>query len=151
MAGTWHGWSVYLPVDGFFFEDREAIYRINATIEQHGRRLAMYEQLIRIYDIDGRLLDNTPVRKFTCKGRLTNSMNAILTFGSADGAISGTIYAALDPAGDEIYGILAVRPRRTGRPVALKMLLRRAEAEMPTLEDLGIDRIRRMSTPDNQP
>lgn len=148
IAGSWHGWSVYLPIDGFFFEDREAIYRTNATLVQRGQRLTMHEQLIRIYDIDGRHLEHIPERLITCRGRFHNSVDAVMTFVSKDAATSGSMYLAFDGARQELYGMLVVRPRKNARPVAVKMLLRRSGAPIPTLEELGIDRVRRLSVPE---
>lgn len=145
IAGSWHGWSVYLPVDGYFFEDREAIYRTNATFVQHGQRLIMHEQLIRIYDIDGRHLENIPERRITCRGRFYNAVDAIVTFSSHEAATSGSMYLALDDTRQELYGMLVARPRKNARPVAVKILLRRTGVPIPTLEELGIDHVRRLS------
>ncbi len=148
IAGSWHGWSVYLPVDGYFFEDHEAIYRTNATFKQRGQSLTMHEQLVRIYDIDGRLLEHIPERNITCRGRFFNGVDAVVSFTGDQGAsTSGAMYLALDAAQQELYGMLVVRPRKSARPVAVKVLLRRSEATIPTLEELGIDRIRRLSAP----
>jgi hypothetical protein len=145
VAGSWHGWSVYLPVDGYFFEDREAIYRTNATFEQHGQRLTMHEQLIRIYDIDGRHLEHIPERRITCRGRFRNSVDAVVAFSNTDAETSGCMYLALDDTRQELYGMLVVRPRKNARPVAVKILLRRTGVPIPTLEELGIDHVRRLS------
>ncbi len=147
ISGSWHGWSVYLPVDGYFFEDREAIYRTNATFRQRGQSITMNEQLVRIYDIDGRRLDHIPVRAITCRGRLFNRIDAAVSFGTG-APTSGAMYLALDQSQQELYGMLVVRPRENARPVAVKILLRRSDAAIPTLEEMGIDRIRRLSDPE---
>jgi hypothetical protein len=147
ISGSWHGWSVYLPVDGYFFEDREAIYRTNVTFKQRGQSITMREQLVRIYDIDGRLLDHIPVRTITGRGKFFNGVDAAVSFGR-DAPTSGAMYLALDQAQQELYGMLVVRPRKNARPVAVKVLLRRSEVTIPTLEELGIDRIRRLSDPE---
>jgi hypothetical protein len=148
IAGSWHGWSVYLPVDGYFFEDHEAIYRTNATFKQRGKLLTMHEHLVRIYDIDGRLLEHIPARRITCRGRFFNGMDAVVSFTGEGARTSGSMYLALDAAKQELYGMLVVRPRKNARPVAVKILLRRSEVTIPTLEELGIDRIRRLSAPE---
>jgi hypothetical protein len=149
ITGIWQGWSVYVPVDGFFFEDREAIYRIEAEFGQRGQRLTMRERITRIYSIDGRPLDQIPTREITGSGRFSSDVDAIVTFSSKDVSFSGTMYLALDATSNELYGILVVRPRHNARPVAVKLLLRRADDTLPTLEDLGIDRIRRLSESDD--
>jgi hypothetical protein len=64
-----------------------------------------------------------------------------------DAATTGVMYLALDTTREEIYSILVVRPRKCARPVAVKMLLRKSGGPIPTLEEVGVDRIRQLSTP----
>src|SRR5260221_12327493 len=64
ITGRWYGWSVYIPVNGFFSIDREAIYKSVVDFKQRGRRLTFDETLTEFYDIDGRHLAHLAQRRF---------------------------------------------------------------------------------------
>jgi hypothetical protein len=144
MTGKWHGWSVYVPIEGFFFTDREAIYQVIAEFEQKGRHVSMTEVLKEIYNIDGARLEQYSPREFVGKGEMVSEADVTLNFQEKGGLTCGTMYLVLNTWGDELYGIVAVRNPYVGKPVAVKILLRRIEKQMPSLEELGIDRIRNM-------
>ncbi len=145
VTGKWHGWSVYVPIEGFFHKDREAIYRVEAELTQRGRRVWMSEVLKEILDIDGRALDGYPPREFEGKGEMVGDADITLAFAEKHGLTNGTMYLVLNTWGDELYGILAVRNPHIGKPVAVKVLLRRIEKAMPVIEDLGVGTIRALA------
>src|SRR4051812_31924765 len=70
LTGTWSGWSIYVPVDGFFSRDNEAIYETTAEFRQHGRRVTFTETLTRIYAIDGTHLAHLAPRHFRGRGKV---------------------------------------------------------------------------------
>lgn len=144
VTGDWRGWSAYIPIDGYFFEDHEAIYRTEASFKQHGHHVTVSETLTHIYDIHGKHLEQAPPRKFSGKGIIRHKTDIYISFQEQGSMIDGSMQLFLDPHAAELYGILAVRPRRSARPVAVKLLLRRADQAMPTLEEFGIDRIRQL-------
>jgi len=147
LNGQWHGWSVYVPVDGFFFGDQEAIYRTEAEFFQKGRRLRVSEKIHQIYDIHGRPLDHLPPRRFTGRGSVGKQGELVLWFHEQGGVANGAMLCHVHDGGNAIYAVLCVRPRLNGRPVAVKLQLRRASQPMPDLDTLGIDGLRRLAGP----
>jgi hypothetical protein len=145
ITGTWRGWSVYIPVDGFFFGDREAIYRIEATFKQRGRHLRMTERLSKIFDIDGNALDHIAGRDFTGNGIWTGRTEFTLSFDEYLSVSNGVMMGTTDPEASEITAMLLVRPRLGAPAVAVKLLLRPEDAsDELELDDLNLRRIRRI-------
>jgi hypothetical protein len=132
-------------VDGFFFADREAIYRTEAEFRQHRSRVRMTERLSQIYDIDGMYLDHVAPRQFSGWGKVSSRTDMTIAFHQRGAPASGTMVCTLEPGGAEMTAILAVRPRLGAPPVAVKLLLRRVDRPMPRLDEIGIERIRRLA------
>jgi len=138
ITGRWYGWSVYIPVNGFFSIDREAIYKSVVDFKQRGRRLTFDETLTEIYDIDGRHLAHLAQRRFHGRGRIQGDFDISARFKERRGLTIGSMHLVADWRAHEITGILSVRPQIPGRPVAVKILLRRAGEPMPTWDELGV-------------
>lgn len=138
LTGRWHGWSVYIPIDGFYSRDSEAIYRTVVDFKQRGRRITFDETLTEIYNIDGSPLWHLGQRQFRGSGAMGGSFDLSARFSETDGLTVGSMHLVADTRAHELIGILAVRPKIPGRPVAVKILLRRVGQQMPTWDDLGV-------------
>jgi hypothetical protein len=145
IDGYWRGWAIYVPVDGFFFSDREAIYRTEARFHQWRRRILMKEQLTEIFDLAGRPLTHIQQREIVGAGELTAQGELDVRFREERAPVRGVIMAQLDQEETELRGLIAVRPRAGARPVAVKLLLRRASSPFPTLDELDVENIRRIA------
>lgn len=138
LTGKWHGWSVYIPVDGFYSRDSEAIYRTVVDFMQHGRRITFRETLTHIYNIDGQMIESLGPRRFSGHGRIDGEFDISGRFKEKNGLTVGSMHIVGDWRAGELTGILAVRPQIPGRPVAVKLLLREVDEPMPTWEDIGL-------------
>jgi hypothetical protein len=138
LSGKWHGWSVYIPVEGFFSRDSEAIYQTVVDFRQRGRRVTFQETLTHIYDINGAILGNLAARHFSGQGRIDSDFDISARLKEQDGLTIGSMHIVVDWRANELTGILAVRPQIPGRPVAVKILLRRVGETVPTWDDLGL-------------
>lgn len=145
IDGHWRGWAIYVPVDGFFFPDREAIYRTEARFRQWRRRILMSERLTEIFDLAGRPLAHVPPRDISGSGELTTQGELNVRFREEGAPVRGVLLAQLDQQETELRGVIAVRPRTAARPVAVKLLLRRASSSFPTLDELDVESIRRIA------
>jgi len=147
VTGKWHGWSVYIPLEGSFYEDHEAIYKIEAEFKQVGRRIWITEILKDIYNIYGDRLEDLPPREVIGSGMMVGDADITLRFSEKDSLTPGAMYLVLNTWGDELRGVLAVKSPTIGKPVAVRILLRRIEKRMPSLKELGIARIRNLVKP----
>lgn len=138
LSGQWHGWSVYIPVEGFFSRDSEAIYQTAVNFRQRGRRIAFEETLTHIFDINGEPLGHLPARHFSGRGRIDGDFDISGSFKERGGLTVGSMHIVVDWRANELTGILSVRPQIPGRPVAVKILLRRVGETMPTWEEIGL-------------
>ena len=146
VTGEWYGWSIYIPVDGFFSRDREAIYEVVAKFRQRGQRVTFEETLTRLYDIDGTYLSFLPPRRFRGRGTIGKNYDLSAQLWEKGGLTKGSLYVVVDSRAGELTGMLAIRPPIPGRPVAVKILLRRGDQPRPTWEELGVERIRTLAS-----
>jgi hypothetical protein len=147
VTGKWHGWSLYIPLEGYFYRDHEAVYRVEAEFKQTGRRIQFTETLTAIYNLYGKRLKDKSPREIIGSGQMVGEADLTLTSREKSSLTNAALYLMTNTFGDEIRGVIAVTSPTIGRPVAVRLLLRRINKEMPSLDELGIEKIRTLVEP----
>ena len=140
ISGKWHGWSIYIPVDNYN-PGTECVYKIQAEFNQRGSHVSMNETLQEFFDLEMNRLEQKP-RHFVGKGSIVGESDVALDFHEIGGLSYGTIFLVINPTADELEGVIALRNFYVGRPVSVKLSLRRIDDKVPPVEELGIDRLR---------
>ncbi|ESA37759.1 hypothetical protein N836_35905 [Leptolyngbya sp. Heron Island J] len=142
ISGEWRGYAVY--VAGEFSEppNAEALYRVNFRFNQIGSLVFMEARVVEVFDIYVTQIPNSPARFLKGKGHMLRGQDIVIAFANQGSLTCGTIYFTLNTFLREMDGIVALRNPLLGKPVAVKILLRR-ESETPVQpEDLNLEPIR---------
>ncbi|MDD4822032.1 MAG: hypothetical protein PHI48_05690 [Bacteroidales bacterium] len=143
LDGKWKGISIYVPLEND--NDLECVYKINADIEQKGRRIKLTENIYEILDFNNNVLRKEP-RTFVGKGKIMREQDITIDFNEKRGLTCGVMYLVSDYWGNELKGLMAVTNPYCGKPVVVKILLRRVDKEDIKVDDLGFNYLRPIYT-----
>lgn len=135
ISGEWKGMSIYIPL--VEDKDLECIYKLNIKIEQRGGVVDFYEDIYEIRNIYNEPMGRDK-RKVKGKGRFYNDKDIIINLEENAGMTCGIMYLVVTETwGNELGGMIIVTNPFDGKPVVVKILLRRNDKEDVKLEDLG--------------
>jgi len=140
VEGQWHGISVYVPIDSYS-PGSEAIYKFDIEFQQTGSRLRFREWIQEIRDTEGTLLPQAG-RVVKGKGRVVNDRDIIMEFVEEGSLTRGTFYLTADNWVRNVSGVITVRNPHFGAVATVKVLMRRKSEPVPTLAELGWQRLK---------
>lgn len=143
IQGEWQGMSVYIPLQND--HDHECIYKLRAKIKQTGPYISFEEDIFELLDNNLQTLSR-PERKVRGKGKFHSDKDIIIKLQETKGLTCGVIYVVSDSWGKELSGYIVVTNPFDGKPVVVRLLLRKAEASPVVLKDLNFDDIKFIRT-----
>lgn len=138
IEGQWQGMSLYIPLQND--SDHECIYKLRVTIKQNGPYISFKESIYEILD-DQQTLMKRPERIVTGQGKFHGDKDIIIRLQEQKGLTCGVIYMISDYWGNELSGYIVVTNPFDGKPVVVKILLRRTDGNIVQISDLNFDEI----------
>lgn len=139
ISGEWQGMSLYIPLQND--NDHECIYKLRVTIKQKGAYIRFEENIYEILDFDNQLMGR-PERKVKGKGKFHSDKDIIIRLQESDCLTCGVIYMVSDSWGNELAGYIVVTNPFDGKPVVVRILLRRSKDRAVQISDLKFDDIK---------
>lgn len=139
IDGRWQGMSVYIPLQND--SDHECLYKLRVKITQRGPYLYFKEDIFEILDSKNNIMMR-PERTVIGKGKFYSDKDIIIKLQEEKGLTCGVIYMVSDSWGNELSGYIVVTNPFDGRPVVVKILLRRTDDKVVGLSDLNFNDIK---------
>lgn len=134
LSGNWTGWSVYIPIEGFFSQNKEAIYKIDALIAQQDNKIKIEERLIEAYTINNTKITQYPGRTFLIEG-VINERNIIGTFLTTENVFCfGTLHLFYTIY-HRLTGFISTTHPITNKPAIIKIMLEKTPKEIGSGDD----------------
>lgn len=139
IEGRWQGMSIYIPLQND--NDYECIYKLRVKIRQRGPYINFEEDIFEILDINNNIMGRQE-RKVRGKGQFYGDKDIIIKLQEEKGLTCGVIYMISDSWGKELFGYIVVTNPFDGRPVVVRILLRRTDDKAVRISDLNFNDIR---------
>lgn len=139
IEGQWQGMSIYIPLQND--SDHECIYKLRVTIKQNGPYIKFKESIYEIFD-DQHTLMQRPERIVKGQGKFHGDKDIIIRLQEQKGLTCGVIYMISDYWGNELSGYIVVTNPFDGKPVVVRILLRRAGNQIVKVDDLKFEELK---------
>lgn len=139
ISGDWQGMSLYIPLQND--TDHECLYKLKVKIKQSGPYLSFEESIFEILD-DSNQIMSRPERIVKGKGKFYGDKDIIIKLQEDRGLTCGVIYMISDSWGKELFGYIVVTNPFDGRPVVVRILLRRTGDQTVKVNDLKFEELR---------
>lgn len=139
ISGDWQGMSLYIPLQND--TDHECLYKLKVKIKQSGPYLSFEESIFEILDDCSQIMSR-PERIVKGKGKFYGDKDIIIKLQEDRGLTCGIIYMISDSWGKELFGYIVVTNPFDGKPVVVKILLRRTSGQIVKVNDLKFDELK---------
>lgn len=139
IAGEWQGMSLYIPLQDD--NDHECIYKLRVKIKQTGPYLSFEENIFEILDNNHDLMERHE-RIVKGKGKFYSDKDIIIKLQESEGLTCGVIYMISNYWATELSGYIVVTNPFDGKPVVVRLLLRRKNDTIVMLSDLKFDEVK---------
>lgn len=139
IEGEWQGMSLYIPLQND--PDHECLYKFKAKIKQTGSYISFEENIIEILDENNQVMSR-PERIVKGKGKFYGDKDIIIKLQEEKGLTCGVIYMISDSWANELSGYIVVTNPFDGKPVVVRLLLRRSRDKVVQIQDLKFDEIK---------